>query len=122
MLGNADRNLPGARQQYAAATTLTAFGLDLQLEGSVPLLGSSRAARTGREVSLRVLQSEEQLRWPEGAQIICDERKPDESVNFRIERDPAAGYLLGGPDYGHHLVCPEGRRICCSSTANGSDS
>jgi hypothetical protein len=102
-------------QQRAATTTLTAFGLDLQLEASVPLLGSSRAARTGRKVRLRVLQSEEQLRWPEGTEIVCDERKPDGSVNFRIEHDPAAGYLLSGPQYGRHLLCPDGRQICCSA-------
>lgn len=101
------------REQRPTAGTLTAFGLDLQLEGSAPLLGSPRAAPTGRAVRLRVLAGDQDLRWPQGAQLVCDEREPDGSVNFRIEEHPAAGYLLGGPRYGRHLVCPQGRQICC---------
>ena len=62
-----------------------------------------------------MLPDEEQLHWPQGAQLVCDERTPEGSVNFRIEEDPATGYLLGGPRYGRHLLCPEGRQICCSA-------
>jgi hypothetical protein len=97
------------------AAAAIVFGLDVYVDVPVPLLGKPQARPTGREVRLRVAPPHADYRgWPRDAKVICDERKPDGSANFRIETHPRAGYLIGGPEYGLHVLSPDGREIRCS--------
>jgi hypothetical protein len=97
----------------------TVFGLDVYADTPLALLGSPQASPTGRELHLRVEQALS-LDEPQAASVLCDEHKPDGSVNFRIETDPGGGYLIWGPNYGRHLLSADGHRLCCSPS--GADS
>lgn len=92
-------------------TRTTVFGLDVYPNVPIALLGESRAEATGR--SLRVQVHSGEPTWPGTAGVLCDERAPDGSVNFRIETHPEAGYLIWGPKYGHHLLSQDGREARC---------
>jgi hypothetical protein len=97
------------------AAAAIVFGLDVYVDVPVPLLSKPQARPTGREVLLRVAPPHADDRgWPRDAKVICDERKPDGSANFRIETHPRAGYLIGGPESGLHVLSPDGREIRCS--------
>jgi hypothetical protein len=98
----------------------TVFGLDVYANAPVPLLGKPRAGATGRELHLSVEPpGANDLAWPSTAAVICDERRPDGSVNFRIETHPDTGshpdasYLFRGPEYGRHLLSADGRAARC---------
>jgi hypothetical protein len=96
----------------------TVFGLDVATDVDLPFLSrppaQAPAAPTGRTLDLSVAGADSPAPdWPDSAELVCDERQPDGAVNFRIEAHPEAGYLLWGPDYGRHLVSPDGARVLC---------
>lgn len=99
----------------AVNTGTTAFGLDIDSATPISFLSGASAAPTGRELSLSVHPNEAAAaRWPsDECSLICDEVKPDGSVNFRIESHPDSGYLISGPEYGAHLLSPDGRSLSC---------
>ncbi|HEX5852143.1 MAG TPA: hypothetical protein VFY36_03520 [Solirubrobacteraceae bacterium] len=101
--------------EQPADTTTTAFGLDIGSAAPLSFLSSASATPTGRALSLSVhLDEAARGQWPkDGSSLICDEISPDGSVNFRIESHPDAGYLIAGPEYGAHLLSPDGRRLSC---------
>ncbi len=103
----------GARPK--ASGRATAFGLDVESEISLSFLVGSTAKPTGRvlEISKRT-QDAAKLDWPESAELVCDERRADGSVLFRIEAHPEAGYLISGPEYGAHLLSTNGQRLQCA--------
>jgi hypothetical protein len=93
---------------------VTAFGLDIKCATPVPFLSGANAAATGRTIGLSI-HSDEPARavWPQAAELICDEKLPGGDVNFRIERNLQAGYLLWGPDYGSHLLAADAGTLRC---------
>ncbi|HEV2857167.1 MAG TPA: hypothetical protein VGW80_02055 [Solirubrobacterales bacterium] len=106
----------------------TAFGLDLDSETPLPFFqdpgegagegaGQGAAApQTGRP--LRVYYSEQPPAWPEGAQLISDERDADGGVIFQIEAN-AAGYRIHGPAYGSSVLAADGTEVQGSPGAEG---
>jgi hypothetical protein len=93
----------------------TAFGLDLYSETPLSFLEGSVASPTGRTLEISVLAGDAaKLDWPRDAELVCDERQPDGSVNFRIEAHPQAGYLTSGPEYGAYLLSVDGSRVTCA--------
>jgi hypothetical protein len=92
----------------------TAFGLDIEAATPLSFLRHATARPTGRPLSISV-HPEEPAReiWPQGSELICDERLPDGGVNYRIETHPDHGYLISGPEYGAHLLCAGGRHLRC---------
>jgi hypothetical protein len=92
----------------------TVFGLDVYANAPVALLGAPRVKATGRELRLSIEPSHvNDTAWPGPVGVICDERQPDGSVNFRIESHPEAGYLFWGPAYGRHLLSADGSEARC---------
>lgn len=87
----------------------TVFGLDVESDALPPYLQGAGAPPTGR----RLAASFELLGppWPKDATLICDERRPDDSVVFQIEEHPSAGYLIHGPDYGSHTLSRDGQTL-----------
>lgn len=93
----------------------TAFGLDVDYEVPLAFLEGSVASHTGRTLEISVLAGDAaKLDWPRDAELVCDERQPDGSVNFRIEAHPESGYLISGPEYGAHLLSADGSRVTCA--------
>jgi hypothetical protein len=92
----------------------TAFGLDIEAATPLSFLRHATAKPTGRQLSISV-HPEQPARelWPQGSELICDERLPDGAVNYRIETHPDSGYLISGPEYGAHLLSADGRRLRC---------
>jgi hypothetical protein len=92
----------------------TAFGLDIEAATPLSFLRHATASPTGRPLSISVHpeQAAREL-WPQGSELICDERLPDGAVNYRIETHPDSGYLISGPEYGAHLLSADGRRLRC---------
>lgn len=97
-----------------ARTRATVFGLDVSAEVDLPFLAGARAAATGRGFVLSVAEgSENDFSWPASAKVVCDQREPDGTVNFRIEAHPETGYLIWGPAYGRHILSADGRHALC---------
>lgn len=94
--------------------TATAFGLDIASEAPLAFLAGASAAATGRSVALSIRpDAQARALWPSDATLICDERQADDSVNFRIESHPKAGYLVWGPEYGAHRLSVDGSALAC---------
>lgn len=93
-------------------TRATVFGLDLHADRELSFLGDATAAPTGREIeaSFPAAGPAERL-WPEGAELIADERNPGGEIVFQIERSPEAGYRIWGPVYGASVLSADGRRL-----------
>jgi len=91
-------------------TLATVFGLDLRADQELAFLQASRAVPTGRPIELS-LDPAGEPHWPSSAELISDQRLPDGSVNFRIERHPQAGYRIWGPPYGVHLLSVNGDKL-----------
>lgn len=89
-------------------SSATAFGLDLASEISLPFLAGAEARPTGRP--LRISCGEEPPAWPEGAQLISDERGLDGEVIFQIEAGEA-GYRFEGPAYGTSVLAGDGTEV-----------
>jgi hypothetical protein len=100
--------------EQAVGTRATAFGLDIECDGALTFLDGACAAPTGRTISISVCPDETAAEtWPDTGSVICDERTPDDGVNFRIETHPDTGFLIWGPEYGAHLLSADGRRLRC---------
>jgi len=100
----------------------TVFGLDLCADVALPFLRAARAEPTGRRIDLTLREGEiEELEWPGSARLISDQRLPDGEVNFRIEEDPEAGYLIWGPGYGANRISADGRNLLCTAGGAGAD-
>lgn len=92
----------------------TAFGLDIDATEPISFLSGASAVPTGRALSLSVhTQDSARAHWASPSTLICDEVRPDGEVNFQIESNPDAGYLIAGPEYGAHLLSSDGRRLRC---------
>ncbi len=104
------------------STCATVFGLDVRTDVPLPFLQAATAKPTGRrlDVSLRV-DSPNRLPWSDAAELISDQRELDGSVNFRIEADGEAGYLIWGPTYGANLLSGDGLRVLCQAGSGGTD-
>jgi hypothetical protein len=114
MGGLADLRSAAERSALERAVRATAFGLDVQTRAPVRLLRGARAAPTGRALELIVDEHETRAKhWPDGAELVCDQREVDGSVSFRIEHDARAGYLIEGPAYGASILELDGRRVRC---------
>lgn len=100
--------------EQPVGTRATAFGLDIDAESPLSFLCGSSATPTGRALAV-TSDADDAVRehWPKGGEIVCDERCPDGTVNFRIEAHPDAGYLISGPGYGAHLLSADGARLRC---------
>src|ERR1700722_12721975 len=108
-----------AESTLRASVPATVFGLDVYADAPVPLLGKPCARATGRDLRLHV--ESDDAPWSGTTGVLCDERTPDGSVNFRIETDRGGGYLIWGPEYGRHVLSHDGREVhCCSGeSVNG---
>jgi hypothetical protein len=91
-------------------TEATVFGLDVCADRPLPFLETARAAPTGRRLEVSLAADGEEPDWP-GGETISDERHPDGSVSFQIERSAEAGYRIWGPEYGTSVVSSDGRRL-----------
>jgi hypothetical protein len=110
----ADLRSGGERGAFDGSSRATAFGLDVHTRTPIRLLRGARAAATGRTLELTVGEHDARAdRWPDGAELVCDQREVDGSVSFRIEHDASAGYLIEGPAYGSNIVEIDGRRVLC---------
>jgi hypothetical protein len=89
----------------------TVFGLDVRADRPLSFLQTARAAPTGREVEVSLAGYAAGLGWPEGAELISDQRLPDGTVSFQIERSAEAGHRIWGPAYGVNLISGDGRRL-----------
>jgi hypothetical protein len=100
----------------------TVFGLDVRADRPLPFLRGGEAAPTGRRLDLFLREGGvEGLDWPDTAELISDQRRPNGEVNFRIEADAEAGYLIWGPDYGASMLSGDGRRLCGTLGDGGMD-
>ncbi len=92
----------------------TVFGLDVSTDADLPFLRHAPAGPTGRGLDVSVASAGAALPvWPDAAELVCDQREPDGTVNFRIEAHPEAGYRIWGPTYGSHILSCDGRRAVC---------
>jgi hypothetical protein len=98
----------------------TAFGLEIESETPLPFLADAGAGAAAPAAGrpLRVTYSEEPPEWPEGAQLISDERGLDGAVIFQIET-AAAGYRIQGPAYGTSILAGDGSAITGSPGEEG---
>ena len=92
----------------------TAFGLDLHSEIPLSFLEGSSAKPTGRALAVSMQAGNAEFDWPDSAELVCDERRPDGSSIYQIEAHPQAGYLIAGPEYGAYLLSGHGRQLRCA--------
>jgi hypothetical protein len=115
-LGSTEHAASDGRRAKAWAT---AFGLDISSEIWLPFMKGAPAMLTGRELALSVNTGDAaQLGWPQSADLVCEARRPDGGVIFRIEAHPDSGYLISGPRYGAHLLSTDGRWLRCCPEGN----
>ncbi len=96
------------------ASAATVFGLDVSADVQLSFLQDAHATATGRPLEITVATEPAQAPiWPESAELVCDQRLPDGTVNFRIQAHPEAGYLIWGPTYGGHRLSRDGRSALC---------
>ncbi len=104
-----------AAEPVRATTTTTVFGLDVHSSEPLLLLEGALGALTGRSLELSIVPAEATVRpWPQSAEIVCQQRQRDGAVNFQIEADGDAGYLIWGPTYGRHILSADGTRALCA--------
>jgi hypothetical protein len=102
------------------ARSATVFGLDVSADVDLPFLAGGSSDRTGRSLRISLAGSQAPApRWPRSAEVICDQRIAGGAVNFRIEADPEAGFLIWGPRYGRHFLTVDGSHATC--LADGLD-
>lgn len=99
----------------APAATATVFGLDVHSAEPLLLLQGAPGIATGRRLELELVgPGATEPRWPQSAEIVCDQRERDGAVSFQIEADREAGYLIWGPAYGRHILSADGTRVLCA--------
>jgi hypothetical protein len=92
----------------------TVFGLDVSADVDLPFLTGGSPDPTGRPLRITLARSRALApRWPSSATIVCDQRTPGGAVNFHIEADREAGFLIWGPDYGRHFLSADGSQARC---------
>ncbi len=94
------------------AVTRTAFGLDIESAMPLALLDGAKAEPTARKLGVSVTDGA-RLRWPASSRRLCDDFQPDGSLVYQIEAHPDTGYLISGPEYGAHLLSPDGQLLQC---------
>jgi hypothetical protein len=105
---------PVAGDGRQARTQATVFGLDVSADVPLPFLEQAPTEPTGRDLEISVAaEHTPSARWPDSAEIVCDQREQDGSVSFRIEAHPVAGYLIWGPTYGRYILSADGKRVQC---------
>jgi hypothetical protein len=97
----------------------TVFGLDVYAADDVPFLAGAGAAPTGHRLDMSIADTPHPSArdWPGGGKLLCDQRDPEGSIAYRIEAHAGVGYRIWGPDYGTHLLSPDGRRLRCFTGA-----
>jgi hypothetical protein len=91
-------------------TEATVFGLDVRANRPLPFLETARAAPTGRDFEIALSVDGEEPDWP-GGELISDERQPDGSIVFQIERGADADYRIWGPGHGSTVISGGGRQL-----------
>lgn len=95
--------------------TATVFGLDVSTELELPFLACDAREPTGRTLEIALeTPGDAAPSWPSTAELVCDQRTPDGGVNFRIEADRDAGFLIWGPRYGRQYLARDGGRLICA--------
>jgi len=95
-------------------TSGTVFGLDVRSDIPLAFLRGSSATPTGRRLEVSVERGDAaRLEWAHDAELVCDERDPDDAQIFRIESHPQSGHLISGPQYGSYLLAADGRSLRC---------
>jgi hypothetical protein len=102
----------------------TAFGLDLDSEVALPFLdgvgegvnGGAEGETNGRP--LRILYGGEPPDWPDGAELISDERGLDGEPIFQIDAT-ADAYRFHGPAYGCTVLSKDGTEAQGASGGEG---
>lgn len=89
----------------------TAFGLDLCADRPLSYLAGAEGTRSGRRLELALVERPDQLGWPDGAELISDQRNADGSVNFQIEAAEGAGHRIWGPRYGASVISADGGSV-----------
>jgi hypothetical protein len=100
--------------RYATSARLmgTAFGLELSCDSPLSFLVDSSTEPTGRALKIS-LEADAADGWPSDAEFVCDDRERDGRLVYQIGSHPEAGFLIAGPDFGRHLLSPDGRRVVC---------
>jgi hypothetical protein len=107
-----DTSRPRLRPTRETGVRATVFGLDVDADVPLSFLREAPAMPTGRELTVVGRdEGREVLDWPGSGEIVCDQRGPDGTVNFRIEAHHEAGYLIWGPTYGRLLLSLDGRHV-----------
>jgi hypothetical protein len=100
----------------------TAFGLDVYSQRPLAFLEGASAEPTGHALEL-VVQAGDETRpeWLASAEIVCDERQPDDSVLFRIEEEPSVGFFISGPQFGAFVLSTDGAHLRCMPAGRPDD-
>ncbi|MGA8746090.1 MAG: hypothetical protein WB507_09520 [Solirubrobacterales bacterium] len=93
-----------------SGTAATVFGLDVHVDRPLAFLETARAQPTGRRVEISISIDTEELGGEGEGELISDQRHPDGTVNFQIQRGED-GYLIWGPEYGASVLSGDGGRI-----------
>jgi hypothetical protein len=99
----------------------TVFGLDLRADRALSFLERASARPTGRRLDLSLSAGVGELDWPEGAELVSDQRRPDGRLGFRIERDRTGAYRIGGPAYGSSVIAADGSHLHGAPGEGGID-
>ena len=95
------------------AVTATAFGLDIESETPLALLDWSERT-THRPPARRLGERGSEAAMAIGLASACATTfSPTAASSTRSRRDPEAGYLISGPEYGTHLLSRDGRLLQC---------
>ena len=93
-----------------SGTEATVFGLDVRADRPLPFLETARARPTGRRLEVSLPADAEGLGGVGDGELISDQRHPDGTVSFQIERGEE-GYRIWGPEYGESLLSVDGERL-----------
>lgn len=96
----------------------TVFGLDVRANVPLSFLQTARAKPTDRALDLS-LGDADSLDWPAEANLISDQRQPDGSVGFQIERSAEAGYRIWSPVHGENVLSADGCGLRATTGSGG---
>lgn len=120
MIAGARLARDAAARGATAASDGYAFGL--RIDAAFPLPGLRGAAFAGgrdRRVRLQLAPDAEiDAAWPrDGAEEVRRILTPGGRVAVLTSHHPEAGYLITAPEYGRHLVSPDGTLVRCAPAA-----